>query len=352
MINADHERRSDLGISVETGGEDDDVGKIISIIKTFAKKAYSVYPFFLLIFGVLFIVGFFYYAISERVYTAEAIIGPPKPSPINSMLSSMSSSVGSSFINKIAGGNGGTSDLFQEYQQLLYSPELATQLVNQDHILELIYAGKWDAAHNRWMNLGRLHHVASFIYGIMRWPTVDNPNVDTLGKHLKKNLTISQSSTLAKGMAGLSLSGGQYFTISYSARDPADAEKILNIILKRADNIIRQRMQDDVFARILYIKNELQLENNAEQRTALINILEYQEELKIIMVADKRFSYDLISTPFASEIPISPMAPARYMMIIFGVSLLLFMAAVYINYTYNLLLSLREHLRVFSDWGH
>lgn len=281
---------------------------------------------FISIFAIFIIYFVISLMVSDPVYTANATIGPPNPSPATTMLSSGSSGSLGGLARKVMGaGSGTTNDPFQEYQNLLQSPRLVDALIKDDHILQIVFEKQWDAGCHCWKQPGMLHGVINGIKRALNRPVHDHPDANQLYLFLQKNLMASQSGS----RFALSTMSSGYIDASLNFKGREKSMLILSLILNRADDIVRQGQLDDVKARIKYLQKELLGVQNAEQREALINVLSSQEQLKAMLIADKRFATTIISPPYADEKPTSPVSPGRAVMISFLLSLLFWIALTY-----------------------
>jgi hypothetical protein len=281
---------------------------------------------FMLFFALLFVMCvllFFYYALAKPVYTASAVIGPPNPSPLNAMISTMGGPTNSIAKRLIGGASGGSNNSFEEFKQLFQTSRLITALVEQDKILPLVFYPQWDKQNNRWYGPGA---IGSFKLAVMRTlqrPAVAYPNAEALEKFLDTNFAIAEAKDTGSSSLVLAPRNSDYLILSLNADDRSTAERLLSIILHRADELIRQEQLNDVNARISYIESELRNISQAEQKDALIEILASQEEIKVMMVADKRFSYVQVSSPHASLVPTKPVRPTKAFSFVFMMSLVL-----------------------------
>lgn len=274
------------------------------------------YLLFLAIFGLVCIVWAFVYAFVTPAYTAVAVIGPPNPSPINSMLSSMGGGGLGGIAKSLTSGSlfGGGNDPFQEYQQLLQSPRIAMEITDHDSdILKTVFHKRWDSRHNRWKSHGPLHGIAVALKRVLNRPVVDHPDANMLNKYFSHHLTLAPASSSLLSLANV---GAGYMTVSLKLQiaNRHKVEHALGVILARADETIRQEQLRDVLARITYIKNELPKITLSDQRQSLIQILANQEELQVMLVADKRFASILVSPPHASIVPTFPPTPLKALM--------------------------------------
>ncbi|NIJ46990.1 hypothetical protein [Rhizomicrobium electricum] len=309
---------------------DDDrvaLDEIVGAIARYARKLRQhllLFPVVLFVFVVLF---FLFYAVSKPTYVATAVIGPPNPSPINSMLNSMTGlpKATTGLTSRLLGGGGnGGNDPFQEYQQLLQTPRLVNELAEHDGVLQVVFGGLWDTEKKVWMEPGGLSRFTAPIKRLMHRPVATHPNSIMLAQYLKSHLSIDQAGSVGQSATAsfAGLGSSNYLVLSLRSDRPEKAELLLSKILFRADNIIRQEQMRDVDARIKYIESELLRVTQSEQRSALIQTMANQEDIKVMMVADKRFAYVLVSPPYASPIPVSPGSPGKALMITAAVSVI------------------------------
>ena len=252
-----------------------------------------------------------YYSTSRPMYSAMAVIGPPNPSPTNSLLSSSGGlsggSVSSGAVSRILGGGSGAfskgNDIYQEYLQLLYSKRLADELVKKDDLLPVVFSKQWDANKKRWKEKGVLHNIATAVKRTLHQPTSDHPDADTLKNFIEKKLSVTQTKSFYSSI----LANSNYMSISLELDDREQAVKLLSIILHRADEIIRQEQMRNVDARIAYINSQLSVVTQEATRNTLIAILSGQEQLKVMLIADSNFSILEVQTPAADPNPVKPM---------------------------------------------
>jgi hypothetical protein len=296
----------------------------------------SYYRLPLLIFATLLTALVLIYVLVRPIYTAKAVIGPPNPSPIKAMMASMGTG-GALGLSRLAGAvASGNNDPFQEYQQLLNSSGISVALAAKDQFLQRVFYRRWDEKTGRWIQPDST--VAHFIQGIsagtkafLHRPVFIAPGVPDLQKYLTRNLVIEPVKAPGASLSAFGSVGAGYIELSFPAETPAHAQSYLMMVLDRADTIIREEQLHDVQARIAYIKNELPAITDIDQRTALVQTLANQEELKTMMVADKRYAYVLVSAPYASPVPTSPIAPITGILLSLGISIFFWFVVVLVE---------------------
>lgn len=277
----------------ETGGH-----KIIDLgrLRADIRKYYLLFFVFLVMFvaaalGVIMLMA--------PVYTATALVGPADNSddPFGAGASALAGGVGGLAKHLHVGsmlGQGG-SDPFNEYVSLLTSTRLASVLVTRDHILPIVFADEWDAANKRWYpRSGFVDQVIDSAKRLLGRPVKAAPDVDDLAKFFDTNLNVD-----------LSLETN-FATATLKFRDPAEAERLLDLILLEADNIIRQDKRRDVSARIAYLNDALEHLTLADQKPAMIDVLSQQQQEMMMIASDHRYASILIDSPHAPLKPTSP----------------------------------------------
>jgi hypothetical protein len=307
---------------IDDNNEGVDIERILFFVRSTFKLMKSCYLLFFTILLILVFGLFYKYISTDPTYTAEAIIGPPNPSPTNSMISAMGGgSIQSAAMRRLSGAGNG-NDPFQQYQQLINSPEIILSLAGTREFMRNIFNKRWDYNTNQWKKPGALHGPISSVKYMLKRPVFDQPNYEDLSKYFDKHFSISAANGDSGPISSLT-SVNNYFLVSFETHDPVLAEKMLGQILQMTDDIIRREQLKDVNARISYIEGELSRISQSEQKETLVNILSSQEELKVMMVADKRFAYVLVSPPYASRIPTTPGSPGKALRLIILFSILL-----------------------------
>jgi hypothetical protein len=83
--------------------------------------------------------------------------------------------------------------------------------------------------------------------------------------------------------------------------------RLLGLILREADDIIREDKRRDVAARIAYLNTALEHLSLADQKPELIDVLSQQEQEMMMIESDHLFASTLIDQPYA---PLKPTAPS------------------------------------------
>jgi LPS O-antigen subunit length determinant protein (WzzB/FepE family) len=310
---------------------------VLAFFAEYKKNLLNYYRFPILLFVLFLALLATAYLSIPPVYTAEAIIGPPNPSPIKAMVASMGSGGAIGGLSRLAGGAAsGSNDPFEEYQQLLSSSAISIALANSDRFMQRIFYKRWDDRLERWKenDSALAHFIGQTQVGLnhfFRRPEHITPDISDLRKYLDRHLKISRVQSSASTLSAFGSSGAGYISVSFPAETPDHAERYLTAILNRADNIIRQEQLRDVDARISYINEKLPTLTDVAQKNSLMNTLASQQELQIMMVADKRFAYVLVSAPYASPEPTFPYSPVISIFAAFGLSIFIWLGTILVE---------------------
>ncbi|HEY3777688.1 MAG TPA: Wzz/FepE/Etk N-terminal domain-containing protein [Rhizomicrobium sp.] len=241
-----------------------------------------------------------YVEVKEPVYTATAIVGPADKSdePFGSGVGGELGGIGSIAKHLHAGGMLGQQGLdqsFDEYSALLTSNRLLNILVRKDNVLPELFAEDWDFPHGRWkIHTDLLHTAIAYLQHLLNRPVKTHPDQDDLQKYFEKNLVVVPSLDTS------------FATITLRFRSPVGAERLLQTILREADNIIRQDKRRDVAARIAYLNTALEHLTLADQKPELIDVLSEQEQEMMMIESDHLYASTLIDAPYAALKPTSP----------------------------------------------
>lgn len=201
----------------------------------------------------------------------------------------------------LLGGN--SVSPFDMYVDILGSKQLARQLVEKDHFLQIIFSQQWDPHTNNWrIHNSFLHLVKVSMFGLFGFTVKPHPDVDDLTAFLSSHLAVASKESETSPLSAIT-------TLRFTYKDPKLTVQMLNTILSEADSLLRVSRRTDVRARIAYLGGVLPTVTLAEQRQALISLLSSQEEEYTVIEADKRYAFTLLDQPYASSTPTSPFPP-------------------------------------------
>ncbi|HEX4158026.1 MAG TPA: Wzz/FepE/Etk N-terminal domain-containing protein [Rhizomicrobium sp.] len=241
-----------------------------------------------------------YTLLAAPVYTATAIVGPANNSdqPFNDAVGSLSGGLGGIAKHLHVGGalgQQGGGDPFDEYTALLTSNRLAALLVRKDNFLPEVFWSEWDASQNHWLPKNDFaSQKIDQLKVLLRRPVKPSPDQEDLEKYFKKNLLVDSSLETS------------FTTVSFRFHTRDGAERLLGLILREADNIIREDKRRDVAARIAYLNAALVHLALADQKPELIAVLSEQEQEMMMIESDHLYASMLIDAPYAPLTPTSP----------------------------------------------
>jgi hypothetical protein len=276
------------------------IGEYLRQLRQYSRLYFCIAALFVVLTSLL-------YVLTKPTYTAVAVIGPPNPSPMSSMLANQGGgggSVGGMARRLLGGQSGGSNDPFQEYLQLLRSTRLVTALADRDGMLTEVFDKQWDAQNKTWRPRGGLRGIKDPIKRLLHSPIKEHPDADDLSKFLAAHFLVTEENARKSSILSTTTSG--YMRITFEYGDRQKAEVLLDTILRRADDIIREEQARDVMARISYLQAQLPQITQTEQRDAMITTLSGQLELLMMIKADHRYASTLIDPPHAAALPSSP----------------------------------------------
>lgn len=227
-------------------------------------------------------------SVMKPKYRAEVVIVPVKADDARAALSSMVGQLGGlASLAGLAMPSGGNKD---EYLQYLNSSNFTGRFIEDEKLLPVLFADRWDPAKGRW--------------------TVESPeDVPTLadGVRMFDRTIRSVQEDRRTGIVKLS--------IVWTDREVA--AHWANLLVQRVNRDLRQRAIEESQASINYLNAELAKTNVIELREAIYRLLENQ--LKSVMLANVREQYafkviDAAIAPDADDF----VRPKRFAMMLLG----------------------------------
>ena len=255
-------------------------------------------PLLFVIITVCLFIALSLFANWPRTYTAKATIAPGDNISETSSggLASLRSAAG---INSLL-GSGAEASPFEMYLDLLTSKALADNLAHQDHMLQIVYSKLWNAQTGHWKRRsGSLHFISYEIKRALRISEQPNPESEDLARFIARHLSIESVPSPFSAFSKI-----MYIRFKYN--NPLQSTHFLDIILKGADNILRDQKLSNVKSRINYLSSTIPGISTSEQRQAITSVLIQQESLYTILKSDKTYGYTLLDPPFTSNSPSSP----------------------------------------------
>lgn len=287
-------------------------------MKVFLRELFKHFRVLAYFFGILFVISVFYYMTAPRKFVAVAVIGAPQLS-VTESLNSNPAGVASQLLG-VSGANSNGQGKYQQFVQMLHSVRLAQVLAEKDNILPAMYPNKWDEKNKRWKAPTKIDDFKRSVKAALQYPASSVPDTQLLVRFLDKNLDITPIAP--KGGKSLLGNSTAYYSISLRYRSPEEARKLLALILEETDALIRNDVSRDVSTRIAYLQTELPNVAVTDQRTSLISLLSSQEQMQMMLKADRRYAFNMIDPPNANRFPVSPMGPIVYLLLSFVLAIL------------------------------
>jgi hypothetical protein len=306
---------NDISHAEESGTS---LGGYMEQLSSLPRKLRRYYRLLVLLLAAAFALSFMQLGVLPVKYTSIATVGPSSGT-LSDEADSLSGGLGGGLVGGLAkhlGGGlghlasglaGGGSDTFDQYTELLTSNRLAAKLAQDQNVLRSMFYGRYDWDRHQWKQRdGVTGAIVNFAKGLLHYPIKAQPDQDDVTHFLASNVDVDAPLTTT------------FVTVSLIAKDPKEADWLLNTLLLDADSIIREDKRRDVAARIVYLKAALPQVTQADERDTLTSLLTDQEQSMMTIAADNRFSSTLVDTPHADLKPTSPSIPA-----VFAVTVLL-----------------------------
>jgi hypothetical protein len=233
--------------------------------------------------------------ISGPTYIARMVVSqaeglPQTSSGAGSLLSSLGSAAG---LGSLLGGT--HSPLYERFEELLSSQQVAARVERKHHVMRHLFRKRWDAEHNVWKKPdGLIASLSGSIRNFFGVPGWSPPDTAALVKRIQRKLVISDTKD-----TGLR-------QVEFEDEDRAFALAMLNWLYQEADESIREIDIVRTRAQITYLRKELDQITSVEQRTALTNLLESQEQRQMLLLSNAPYGAAIIVSPEAPTEPNSP----------------------------------------------
>jgi uncharacterized protein involved in exopolysaccharide biosynthesis len=226
-------------------------------------------------------------------YGASAVIAPVASASGESQNLAMLSGIAS-----IAGLGTATPETiseFQKFEQILSSVRLAERLEERYGLLEEIFANEWDEATRSW------HPPSGFIstarqtlremFGLPAW---EPPSPRRLAEYFAQNVQITEVDRTA------------IKKVSFQHPDRDFALRVLLILCKEADDMLREIARADITNTVEYLRSRMGDTDVVEYRASLTNLLSAQERMLMFINTNGAYAADFLDEPAASDVPVFP----------------------------------------------
>jgi hypothetical protein len=226
------------------------------------------------------------------------------------------------------GPSNANEDLFDQYTRVLRSYRLADVLTGRPEFLALAFPESYDPATGRLRPRGAfMGMVSDSVKAFIGLPLGPSAEDDRIFHFLKDNLSIS---TPHEGQTDIS-------EVSFRFRDRDSSQRILEIVLKEADSLMRADKKADIAARIAYLKAQLATTTFEDQRSAIISLLTMQQNTMMVITADHRYASYVVEPPHTPQKATWPDLISVVALILF-LTFALWSAAIFLLSPHNLLL--------------
>ncbi len=279
------------------------------------------YWFRLLFGGILgFIAGCGLMQVLAPTYTASVVIEPGQVSQSlenEGKLSALATSL-SAFDT--------LPQMTKDFLQLVQSNIVAARLMNDQSIMQRLFAEDWDPERRIWRQPENwVSQLKGWVRVAMGRPAWEPPNIDRVNAALSAMIKIK------------AIGDGMIQEISIDMKNPESASAILNAVVLAADETLREREAARLKASIDYWQNLLSRAASLENRNALIDNIQDAEKRAVFANVDLPFSIDILD-PVVT--PVTPSGPRGMLVVLGG-----FMVGVMISLLTILRRSAREAAR-------
>ena len=228
-----------------------------------------------------------------RMVVSQAEGLPQSSSGAGSLLGSLGGLGSAAGLSSLLGGT--HSPLYERFEELLSSQRVAARIESKHHVMRHLFKPQWDAEHETWRRpSGLLPFLSGTLHEFFGIPGWSPPDGAALTKAIQRKLVISDTKD-----TGLR-------QVEYEDKDRTFAMAMLNWLYQEADGTIRENDIVRTHAQIAYLRSELDQVTSVEQRTALTNLLETQEQRQMLLLSNAPYGASIVVPPEAPTIPNAP----------------------------------------------
>ncbi len=230
------------------------------------------------------VLAFTYLAISPPTFVAQMIVAPPAQGP------SQGAQLGQTISALGFGGLLGRADpeSFQMYENLIFSQAVAERIEKRHHVMQVLFASRWDPAQKRWRERTGLAATArGWLYGILGRSTGPaTPSVQDLTSYIKARLRIDSPAV-----------NSPIRIITFASNDPDFAAHMLRWLHDETDGIVRENIRRRTTKMIEYLTRDLPSVTNSDERYALTQVLVGQEQNLMLLTVSFDYSATVLDPP-------------------------------------------------------
>ena len=205
------------------------------------------------------------------VYRASVVILIRQQSGTEGLGKSLLSQFGG--LASIAGISSGSGSGDAEAYALLQSRQIAEKFISVNNLLPVVFNRDWDLSRNKWKK--SLTEVPS--------------SADGYKYFIKNVLKISQERKTS------------LVTLSMDWVDPALAANWANLFIRQSDEFMRNRAMDESRTTIVYLDQQIKIEQSVPIRESLFQLLEAQQKSLVFAKTRREFAYRVIDPAVAPQ---------------------------------------------------
>ena len=234
-----------------------------------------------------------YLWLSTPLYEARVTLTAraPKTDPLSQI-----GKLGSSILGDLGGGMGlsGVSD-YDKLIDLLMSQDTASTALSNDDLMRKLFPDRWDPRTRLWRQpTGFVAGARGFVYRIFGLPGWAQPGAEPVLNFLEERLRITRGEL------------PQVHTISLFAEDPALASQTLQVVVRGADDLLRQRARQVNASNVEFLRKQLATEGITEVRTELSRQLGQELAKSSMLASSSSYSYEILKDFRVTSRPVSP----------------------------------------------
>jgi Chain length determinant protein len=254
-----------------------------------------------------FLLGCAYLLAAKPYFIATMTVAPPSASQ---MQSGTGGTILSEIGNTLGGGSGSSApDAFRLYLDMLTSQATAARLESEHHVMQHVFAAKWNAKSQRWNpRSGAIADMSNALHVILGRPnTADAPSIQDLADFLAGNLRVDTP-----------VLGSPTRVISFTYPDAHYAAQILFWLHQSADELVRESTRARTIGNINYLRMRLPEVANTDEHYALSNLLTEQERDLTLLSNNVDYSAMAVSLPLTPDKPFPPITKTLFLFMLAG----------------------------------
>jgi len=261
------------------------------LLTRFRQRIRPLWPLAALIVCGALLTGYLYLQIRTTEYDVSMVVSPVTP-PGQTQNNSLVGGAAAALLG--LGGNTPSAANSDRYQELLVSAALAARIDRNGPIYANLYSREWDAEAKEWHppsgTLQDIKRALSEFLGAQPWQA---PDAARLSRDLRDTLVFTP------------VGRSDLFRVTLRTSDPKFGAYLLSTLNQLADSMIREIERKRVTAYLGYLNSELPTVQNAENRTALSQLV-IEEDRALMQLSANGVSYatQLVEPPSIPDRPV------------------------------------------------